>query len=159
MNNITTPRPKASKKFIALAAAGPVLALVFGIAIGAAASGVEPSTTSEARPMPAPAETVEVEVPVEVEADRTALEACQRAVAEWSSISLAQNEQVAMPYNDVVLILHGQMTVMLNEGVYAMDISEIERASSMIEQTTRDLESLTARVDALQPDMQTCSAG
>lgn len=157
MNNITTPRPKKSKKSIALAATGSAVALVFGIAIGAAGSGVVPSTTSEARPVPAPVETVEVQVPVA--ADRAALEACQRAVAEWSSISLAQNEQIAKPYNDVVLILHGQMTVMLNEGVYAIDVSEIERASSTIEQTTRDLEALTARVDALQPDMQTCAAG
>lgn len=157
MNNITTPKPKGSKKLIALAAAGPVLALVFGIAIGAAAGGVEPTTASAERVAPAPVETVEVEVPGEV--DRAVIEACQRAIEEWSSIAYAQNEQIGKPYNEIVLILHGQMMVMLEQGVYALNVGEIDRATAMLEQANDDLTALTSRVDGVSADSQTCGAG
>lgn len=129
-----------------------LVALVIGAGIGAA--GSSSSTTAGSPSKPAPVETVTVEVPAPADAEQ--LGACQRAAEELRSIAIDQVNNVTMPYGDVSGILYNQLVNSVNYGAGAVDMSEIERGTGVLNSIADAAKGLTSRVEAISPDFATC---
>lgn len=158
-NTFPTTGPKKPSRFKSIAKKGwPVaLAAVIGVGVGGAVVGYDESAVGKRVADPEPKvitetvtpepEVVTEEVTVEV-ADPT----CRKVAEELFSMLQTFNEDIAVPYSDVVLTLIDQLQ-------YGADAPTIEGATATLDGITASTEGLTGRIETIRPDYVTCSAG
>jgi hypothetical protein len=119
-------------------AAVAVAGLVLGAMLGSSATSVPPGAAQ-----PAPAQTVTVEVPGP--ADTT----CKEVAYELMDMLNEMTHEVAIPQNEATMILVDAFST--------FDVSEIERATAIVQGVTAATESLTARTLAIDADYTKCT--
>lgn len=137
---IITPEPKKPslvKRYLPYIAVA-MIALVLGIAMGAAGKG------DDAEAAPAPTVTVTETVEVESEVD----ESCYTAAMDLWGMVESMNSDIQIPYGEVVTILHEQLTGVYEYGQIAFEVDEINRATGIISDIGVDAEALTAQLES-----------
>lgn len=154
---MTIPHQKSPSRLkSALKKSWPIaLAAVVGIGVGSVAvngspvssAGAEPETRVITETITPEPEVITEEVTVEV-FDPT----CQAVSEELFSIIEAYTEKVSIPYSNVVITLVDQLQ-------YGADAATIDRLSAELNGVTSEVESITARIQAISPDYIICKAG